>query len=289
MALPPLDSQMPIVVYITSRGHSGSTLLSLLIGGNSKVVSGGELKMLINSDPSRRFCSCHSLSPEQCPFWSQVQAKVIDLVGVPLCQLSLMEDGSDDMFCEHNQALFGAIAFVSGCSIIIDSSKSLLRLSRLLKAKDKGCAIEVQPIHLHRGPLGTVNSARKKGCSLLSVAQNYSTAFFKTRECLSTTPSLFISYEQLACHPRHCLKRVMRWIRLPLQESQLQWREGVRRDVGGNRMRLGESTKIRLDQSWKRDLKPVEVLKVTLLTLPVRLRWRWLYRKIHDRKIGFGL
>ena len=280
---------MPTIVYITSRGHSGSTLLSLLIGGNSQIVSGGELKMLINSDPMRRFCSCHSLSPEQCPFWSQVQAKVIDLVGVPLRQLSLMEEGNDDMFCKHNQALFEAIASVSGCQIIVDSSKSLLRLSRLLRAKDNGCAIEVRPIHLHRGPLGTVNSARKKGHPLLTVAQNYSTTFFKTRECLSKIPSLFISYEQLACHPRHCLQRVMHWIGLPLQESQLQWRGGVRRDVGGNRMRLGKSLKICLDQSWKRELKPVDVLKVTLLTLPVRLRWRWLYRKFHDRKIRFGL
>ena len=32
-------------LYITSRGHSGSTLLSLLVSGVSQVVSAGELKM----------------------------------------------------------------------------------------------------------------------------------------------------------------------------------------------------------------------------------------------------
>lgn len=54
-------------------------------------------------------------------------------------------------------------------------------------------------------------------------------------------------------------------------------------------MRLGESITICLDQSWKSDSLPLEVIKVNLLTLHVGLSWPWLYRKFHARKIGFSL
>ena len=107
--------------------------------------------MLISPGTTSKLCACHLLAPDQCPFWSEVQRQVIDSVGVPLDGLALMEDGDDKTFSLHNQALFMAIASVSGCSIIVDSSKSLIRLSRLLQAKRNGCCIDVKPLHLHRG------------------------------------------------------------------------------------------------------------------------------------------
>lgn len=277
------------MVYITSRGHSGSTLLSLLLGGHSRVVSGGELKMLISPGTTSKLCACHLLAPDQCPFWSEVQRQVIDSVGVPLDGLALMEDGDDKTFSLHNQALFMAIASVSGCSIIVDSSKSLIRLSRLLQAKSNGCCIDVKPLHLHRGPLGLVNSARKKGHALFPAAAKHSREFFRTRDLLKNYPYMFVSYEMLARRTQYSLRRVMRWIGLSVDASQFQWREGIRRDIGGNRMRRGGSSVIKVDQSWRQDLSCSEVLKLTLLTLPIRLRWKWLYRKFHDRKMKFGL
>ena len=68
MTFPPDESVRPTVVYITSRGHSGSTLLSLILGGHSQVVSGGELKMLINAKAESKLCGCHFVTPDQCPF-----------------------------------------------------------------------------------------------------------------------------------------------------------------------------------------------------------------------------
>ena len=115
--LMPLQSQQtikPRVLYITSRGHSGSTLLSLLVSGHSQVVSAGELKMLSNPDPQRRLCSCHRLVPSQCPFWGAVEQRVKEQVGCSLDQLLLVDGGDDTTFMRHNEALFTAIAQVSG-------------------------------------------------------------------------------------------------------------------------------------------------------------------------------
>ena len=277
-------SMVPRVVYITSRGHSGSTLLSLLLSGHSAVVSAGELKMLVNPDPQRRLCSCHRLEPGRCPFWSDVQRRVMVSTGVPLDQLVLGEDGSEVDFREHNQALFEAIAAVSGASVIVDSSKSLPRLARLLDAQVQGGVFQIHPVHLHRGPLGTINSARKRGDVLRQAAYNYNRLFFLTRDLLDGVDAPLLFYERLAANPRQFMRHLMAWLKLPLEEQQFHWRDGIRRDIHGNEMRFGSSDKIRLDRSWIRQMSFRDILRVSAWTLPVRFRskdlfdrmWRWI-------------
>ena len=268
------------VLYITSRGHSGSTLLSLLVSGHSQVVSAGELKMLSNPDPQRRLCSCHRQVPSECPFWGAVEQRVKDRVGCSLDQLLLMDGGDDDTFLRHNEALFLSIAEVSGSALIVDSSKSLPRLSRLLTAEAQGAAFELHPVHLHRGPFGSMNSARKRGEALRQAAYNYTRLFFLTRERLRGVPALRVYYERLAAAPRAEMARLMAWLNLPLEEGQFQWRHGVRRDIHGNDMRFGSSDQICLDQSWRRQLTWSQKLAVLTLTLPVRLRSAWLFRRL---------
>jgi len=269
----------PRVLYITSRGHSGSTLLSLLVSGHSQVVSAGELKMLSNPDPQRRLCSCHRQVPSQCPFWGAVEQRVKDKVGCSLDQLLLVDGGDDITFLRHNEALFAAITEVSGNSLIVDSSKSLPRLSRLLTAQGEGAGFLLHPVHLHRGPFGSMNSARKRGDALRQAAYNYTRLFFLTRERLDGVDGLRVYYEQLAAHPREEMARVMAWLHLPLEEAQFQWRTGERRDIHGNEMRFGSSDQIRLDQSWRQQLSWSQKLAVLACTLPVRLRSRWVFER----------
>ena len=270
----------PRVLYITSRGHSGSTLLSLLVSGHSQVVSAGELKMLSNPDPQRRLCSCHRQVPSQCPFWGAVEQRVREQVGCSLDQLQLVEGGDDATFLRHNEALFSAIAQVSGSALIVDSSKSLPRLSRLLSVGGQGAAFELHPVHLHRGPFGSMNSARKRGDALRQAAYNYTRLFFLTRERLRGVRALRVYYERLAADPRLEMARVMDWLNLPLEEGQFQWRDGVRRDIHGNDMRFGSSDQIRVDQSWRQQLTWTQKLGVLAWTLPVRLRSPWLFRRV---------
>ena len=270
----------PWVLYITSRGHSGSTLLSLLVSGHSQVVSAGELKMLSNPDPQRRLCSCHRQVPSECPFWGAVERRVQDKVGCALDQLLLVDGGDEVTFQRHNEALFAAIAEVSGDALIVDSSKSLSRLARLLAAEGEGAGFVLHPVHLHRGPFGSMNSARKRGDALRQAAYNYTRMFFLTRERLRGVDALRVYYERLAADPRMEMARVMAWLDLPLEEAQFQWRDGVRRDIHGNDMRFGSSDQIRLDQSWRQQLTWSQKLGVLAWTLPVRLRSRWIFRRL---------
>jgi hypothetical protein len=71
-------------VYIAGSGHSGSTLLDMLLGGHPQMASLGEVIFLTfnatNDTPADR-CTCgrHVL---ECPFWQRVETGAQQLLGV---------------------------------------------------------------------------------------------------------------------------------------------------------------------------------------------------------------
>ena len=56
------------LVYILAASHSGSTLLSMLLGTHPEVCTVGELKAASLGDIDRYICSCRKRIKE-CPFW----------------------------------------------------------------------------------------------------------------------------------------------------------------------------------------------------------------------------
>lgn len=265
------------VVYITSRGHSGSTLLDLLISGHSAITSVGELKMLSVTDNTRKLCSCHGLEPEVCPYWSCVEQELQARAGLSFATLKL--DSVDPLILhQHNLALYGSVAAVSGCRVIVDSSKSLPRLRDLLQGVELYGGYQLIPIHLLRGPLGLVHSYVKNGAirnrrDFALVCYNYAANFFRTQSLLVGRPHLFVRYEQLARSPRRQLQRLMPALGLAFEDDQLDWGRGPRRNIHGNDMRFRAGGPIRLDRSWRRGLSWRQQLAVLWLTLPVRLSW----------------
>jgi hypothetical protein len=65
------------LVLIASAGHSGSTLLDLLIGNHPMVSSAGEMNRLTLHAPDR-VCACGA-TVTNCSYWSQVRAAVTTL------------------------------------------------------------------------------------------------------------------------------------------------------------------------------------------------------------------
>lgn len=75
----------PRIVYITGHGHSGSTLLDLLLGNHPRMLSLGEVELLSEhaaGDTSRPFgnpvkpCAC-GVQVSACPFWNEVADKLL--------------------------------------------------------------------------------------------------------------------------------------------------------------------------------------------------------------------
>lgn len=97
----------PTLVYIVGRGHSGSTLLELLLNRNDHVASMGEIDLLslqLFRDENTRWigrCSC-GLRPYDCQMWGAIIKDVnkefhVDMVAEPF-SLRLSDVGTHEEF-----------------------------------------------------------------------------------------------------------------------------------------------------------------------------------------------
>lgn len=73
----------PKYIYICSAGHSGSTLLDLLIGSHPRIASLGEIAQLPKNIALNTQCSC-GLPVRSCAVWSEVMRKVGSQIGIDL-------------------------------------------------------------------------------------------------------------------------------------------------------------------------------------------------------------
>lgn len=64
-------ASLPQMVYICSAGHSGSTLLDILLGANSNIESLGEITQLPKNIALNTQCCCGDMLDE-CVFWNEV-------------------------------------------------------------------------------------------------------------------------------------------------------------------------------------------------------------------------
>jgi len=254
------------LVYITSLGHSGSTLLDLLIGAHSRALPVGSLRRIVGVPETS--CSCGAPALSDCVYWQRIQAEVRETSGVELAELNI-ESRRREVFLSHNAALYDALARATGAEIIVESSKSFRRLRRLLSAQV--CPIQI--IHLVREPRGVVYSQVRKGRSLTVQGLRYGAQVASTRAWLRRHAHLEVRYEDLVARPEQTLGYIMDALGLELEPVQLDWASHERHVVGGNRMRDSRDSRIRLDDAAESGLGPVQKLLVDILAYPGRISW----------------
>jgi sulfotransferase family protein len=69
------------LLYISSSGHSGSTLLDVLLGNHPSISSLGEVNRLSIS-PYTRICACGTVVA-RCTFWNGIAEAVAERIGAP--------------------------------------------------------------------------------------------------------------------------------------------------------------------------------------------------------------
>jgi len=266
------------IIYIVGQGHSGSTLLDLLVSSHSEVTSVGEIKSL--SSRKKRFgrkpleekCTCGAAKISECTFWQRVESMTYQSTGLHLQDIDVYSEDSE-IFKAHNTAVFNAVSEITGCRFIVDSSKNIDRLEKLLKAK----VFDIRPIHLIRNPCGGVFSNMKKGRVLTKEAYNYTKKMMLARRILSGHDYFTVHYETLATAPRQTLSVLMHWLGLSFEQSQLDWSSHDHHNINGNPMRFSKESEIKLDVRWKKGLTPLQKTTIAWMTLPTRFPGTWLY------------
>jgi hypothetical protein len=140
---------------------------------------------------------------------------------------------------------------ISGTSILVDTSKNLIRLQMLAEA-----GVPLKVVHLVRDGRGVVNSYRHKyGKFRVGLQRWFVRALLGplARKKLPEVEWLRVKYEDLAGAPEMTLRQLCRFAEIPYEPGMLRYWEAHDNSIGGNRMRKAKSD-IRLDDRWSREL-----------------------------------
>jgi len=269
------------IIFIASLSHSGSTLLDLMLNAHPEVVSVGELKQLgrfaRQEKASRRLrCTCGADSILTCDFWTRVSELTEAAIGRTIAELNVEDYAETESFDRDNVALFQAISAVAEKRYVVDSSKQVARLARLLENP----AFDVLPIFLLRNPKGQICSSRKipvrltkkqkTPTSLVRLIGNYVRTNREIYDLVKDRPYAMVRYEELVQSPESVLTSLMQAIGLTFDPCQLQWAKPARHNVGGNGMRRGSSSELKLDERWRDHFTLPQKLAIDIGTLPGR-------------------
>lgn len=282
----------PLLVFVAGPGRSGSTLTDLLLNNHPDVQSLGEIHRLnlyarTNPEP----CTC-GRPVSECPFWLSVEAALRRRLGsapdapllrdhemmlepskvgpiASLVQKALLIQGSRTLYRTllplvapaHRRAAsnsldwYDAVREVTGCPVVVDSTKDPRRLKTLFFADPD----RFRCLYMIRdGRAITASRIRREGCSMEYAARNWVAYHQRTRHALRGIPRRLVHevrYEALCRDPSGTMREVFRFLGLPFDESMLELRKDEAHNIGGNPMRFrsGE-TGIRIDEQWRQQL-----------------------------------
>jgi hypothetical protein len=296
-------------VYLTSTPFSGSTLFSFLAASHPGLATVGEMTGLVNStDPELYECSC-GRRIRNCPFWATVaekmgmkghsfdpgcfdtrlvlgrrrwarrllsgtlgSTKVEDVRDFMLKALPAQRQRLQSLIV-RNKALAWSILETTNKSVFLDASKSADAIRHFSREADMNFRV----VHLVRDVRGFSCSRRKnKGeRDFRKLAGLWVRAHSNIERQLKRLPPerwLRIRYEDVCASPLETLNRFFQFCRLePLGPGEpLAPRE---HHIVGNRMRLGNFSVIRPDDTWRRQLTLAEQDQIAAIASKMHLRY----------------
>ncbi len=201
-------------VMICGAGHSGSTLLGLILGraeGAFYIGEGAKIRYLhdLNKPLRKRACK---VCGEACPVWS-------------------------GFHWNSARPLYRQVAAHTGARIIVDSTKNpawIAARSRELADEGGGRAL----IYLQRDGRAVLNSRFRKyperdaagqiqsWMDQISASQRAFDAF--------EGPKITVRYEELATRPEAVIRKICDVLSLPFRPEMLAFNEGESHPLGGN-------------------------------------------------------
>ncbi len=259
------------VIYLIGMGHSGSTLMDLIMDCHSQVVGVGELcayHTSLRRIERNRFCSCGQRL-NKCSFWRGI------FRGLPDFNLSLSQTKKDFLlkkekyiyfiggkkyqtdlaeYIRLSEELYQRILSQTGKKVIFESSKCPYRAETLLKSKK----IEMILVHLVRDGRGVAYSYFKSNRSPKYAIKQWGMANIKTEIVKRRNPvrNIFVKYTDFAKAPQKVLTCILSSTGLRFELPMMNFREKTHHQAGGNKkLRLWEkSQEIKEDIEWRSKL-----------------------------------
>ncbi len=291
------------VVYIAGYGHSGSTLLNIILGQHPAVVGAGELFRLAGAAwANREYCSCGEPLP-RCPVWSEIVRRwAAHVGGDPIATYARLQatfegwlprrrgDAGWSAYAALTRGLFHATSEVTGRSIVVDASKLPGRARALAAVGD----IDLRLVHLIRDGRGVAWSLRRHLASnprlglqvekrersvvrtaLMWMATNLAAERVATK--LPASRRLRLGYESLMSEPEAAMAGLGELCGLDLSAVARDISAGAPMASGhvmaGNRLRMGGQLRLAPDFEWQRRLPAKDRRLLDRLCRPLLARY----------------
>lgn len=305
------------VLYIGGSSRTGSTLLDRLFGQIDGYFSVGEIRHLWERGLGKnQLCGCGK-PVRECEFWvavgqeafgglQQIDAKEMLALKqsvdhwkyLPQLLLHSRPRGFQRRLEEYTQILgklYRAIQRVSGCKVIVDSSKYPSHGVILNRMPE----IDLYPIHLVRDSRAVAFSWQKKWfkpevtgtrepmpnynpflCASEYLVMNLSLQLFQR----VNNHYLFLCYEDLADNPQKALTSTLASLGLPSSGLNFINHRSIylkpNHTVSGNPMRFKQGLiEVKPDTDWVVKMKSSHRSLVTALTFPLLYRYGYFGRK----------
>jgi len=161
---------MARIVYIAGAGHSGSTLLDVVLGNHPAIVSVGELSYVFHDweRPTRR-CSC-GRRHQECTLWSGLRleepwdalerlTRTVERIGrLPQLMAGRVPRDLRQRYRAAQRGVFDYVEAQTGRSIVVDSSKTFAGTAGRPLALAEVGGMDVRVIHLVRNGPDTMSS-----------------------------------------------------------------------------------------------------------------------------------
>lgn len=258
------------VLYIVGLGRSGSTLIDTILDSHTCVASLGGVRRLTHY-ASKRPCPCGAPRFADCTFWSRVDDALKEHLGRSTTTVDV-HNRDHRTFAAHNQAVFAAAARVAGVETVVDNSKSLGRLRRLVRESE----LDVVPIHVVRDPRGRSLSLRKRGSRGILPTLTFTWRSLRIFAFLRKRPHIAVDYDRFSQAPAAELEKLMDRLDLPIEEGQLHWADQSHHNIGsGDILGSAHGSRIKHDTAFPEGLPLLVRAAVDVISWPGRLANRW--------------
>lgn len=291
-------------VFVTAAGHSGSTLLDLLLGAHPNGLSLGEINQLPKNIALNTVCSCGAKLSD-CKFWQPILEQVNHRLGTVLadepydlflgyinatkivdidhqtrfrdlrrricyasefawrsCSLKGTNPLATSLLkgTQNKVSLFDLILGVTGASYVVDSSKHYMDAVHLYEQAPQNSKI----LLLIRDGRAVFNSGLKIGLGRRQALQAWLFATQRATRifgrCLPANSFYKVHYENLAADPRREISAICNFIGYPFATRMLDFSNAEHHIANGNNMRFTASSKIELDEKWRKELSHQDLL-----------------------------
>jgi hypothetical protein len=280
-------------VYICSAGHSGSTLLDMMLGSHPRCESVGEVLHLPMDMAMNRDCACGQ-PMKSCMLWpSVVKTMGIDPYADPYAlnlgyvvakvgdkrrtssmhrvvtraknymRLLKLQSGLDwmrlltpgfDEGIDNTIKLYNIVRELTGKDIVVDSTKHYLRAIELYRRQPDATKV----ILLVRNGKGVFYSGLKRGFgrnySLHAWLNHYERALPLLEKYIPEEHRITVRYEDIVLNTKGTLESLCDFLGINWNERMLQFRSVVHHNVNGNDVKYESSSDLHLDTGWQSKL-----------------------------------